>query len=860
LLVEGRRGNPSFAGGMCFKPDCFASLAMTTVKYLDYCQLTLPLVKSIISKMELKTRLEKEFLPFVIKPGQYIGNEFGAIRRNSGTKVKLLLAIPRTYDISATDFEVQSLYNRLNNEPGVRSERVFLPARDAQILLKKKEIPLFSLENFKPVSEFDGWVILCQSPLEFPAILQMLELAGIPLQSDLRKGKSILLGTGKGFVNPATTGEFLDGFVLDWGGKTASRIAEVLQGQTTKKETLSQLARIDGIYIPGQPYKMASGANEADYSLPAKPVVPFIEMEQDKLFAGNGDSLFSNFLAATSSQAESVEVIAQGLMTAMQNSGFETVKLDFAQLRAEPKSFLLSLEKKLKDRRFAFEIENLPLQSFDSEIAELLASSNRNRVSFQALASSQRLRDWMGQGLSEETILAVLQQAIEKEFQSVAAKFILGLPTEIPQDLQELGRLLTNLNDSYARRHRSRRLLIDFEFSAPLPNTLWQWDTVLSVEQMGDMTSLIREKSRTKHLKLVWPDLEKKYWESLLWRGDNKMNKAILKASQIMSEKLDDENYTPDWRKIFSELGLNEADYSRPFKFEEELPWDSVITPEERESLRKFRASGPASLLPTGNSQTKARKVSCPANSEQMYGRRAKIIQSTTTLSPAQSKIRKKWIKAEKVRFTSHLDVVRTFEKAIRRADFPVMFSEGFHPHPKIAYGPPLPLGFVSDCEYVDMQLEAPFNNQLIERLNSALPEGFRIVEARPVFAQAVSLSAFINTSVYEIELAELSEQQAGKLQQLPKEKEILVDRKSKEGIKQVNIAGLIYEVKVEFREAKQVVRISVGLSQQGYARPQEVLQAVLKLSEEELAGLIFKRTDLLSKKGDQYLSPMKVL
>jgi radical SAM-linked protein len=809
--------------------------------------------------MEFKAKLVKEFLPFVIKPGQYIGNEFGAIRRNSGANVRLLLAIPRTYDTSATDFEVQSLYNRLNSESEVSCERVFLPGKDAQGLLRKKEIPLFSLENFGPVSQFDGWIILCRSPLDFPAILQMLNLGEIQIQSASRQNRPWILGTGRGFVNPAPMGEFLDGFVLEWGDKTASKMAAVLEGQTTKKETLSRLAEIDGVYIPGHTYKKVPPQSTELANLPSKPVVPFIEMEQDKLFAGDNSSQFPT-VEMKRSEVVTLESMIQSLTAAMQNSGFETVRLDFAQLRVEPQSFLLALEKKLKDRRFVFEIDNFPLQTFDSEMAELLAGTNRHRVSFGALAPSQRLRDWLGQDISEEMILATLQLAIEKGFQTVTAKFVLGFPTETPEDLQELGRILTNLNESFTRRHRCKHLQIEFVFFAPLPNTLWQWDGVLSLEQMKEKISLVREKSRAKHLKLVWPDLGKQHWENLLWRGDDKLSQAILKVSQKMSEWLEDEDYWPDWGKIFSESGLSEADYSRAFKFEEELPWDSVITPEEKESLRNARTSRPALLLQSGNSQTAVKKESSSTQTEQMYGRRAKIISSATTLSPSQSKIRMKWMKAEKVRFTSHLDVVRMFEKTIRRVDFPVGFSEGFHPHPKIAYGPPLPLGFISECEYVDMQLEAPFNYQIIEKLNSALPEGFRITEARPVFAQAVSLSAFINTSVYEIELENLSEKEAERLQQLPREKEILVNRKSKEGTKQVNIAGLIYDVKVASGEAKQIVRISVGLSQQGYARPQEVLQAVLRLSQEDLAGLIFKRTDLLSKKGDQYLSPMKVL
>jgi radical SAM-linked protein len=346
----------------------------------------------------------------------------------------------------------------------------------------------------------------------------------------------------------------------------------------------------------------------------------------------------------------------------------------------------------------------------------------------------------------------------------------------------------------------------------------------------------------------------------MLQRGGREIGKAILKSGEQLNEFPKDQSTQADWERAFRQTGLNPEDYTEAIEFDQPLPWDFLYSGEKKRRLQEARTDmSAAASHPVKTFRPQPDAGVSETGKQQLYGRRLKAKASASSLGPAQSKVRMKWIKTEKVRFTSHLDAVRMFEKALRRADFSVGYSEGFHPHPKIAYGPPLPLGFVSECEYLDLQLETAFNYRLADRLNSTLPDGFRIIEARPVFAHSISLSSFVNTSVYEVQLERLSDSQLETLRRLPLQKEIMVSRKTVNELKTVNLAGLVHQIQVENSAENSLVRIWVGLGQQGYARPQEVLQYALQVSDEQLGGLVFKRTQLFFKKGDQYLAPLQV-
>jgi radical SAM-linked protein len=200
--------------------------------------------------------------------------------------------------------------------------------------------------------------------------------------------------------------------------------------------------------------------------------------------------------------------------------------------------------------------------------------------------------------------------------------------------------------------------------------------------------------------------------------------------------------------------------------------------------------------------------------------------------------------------------VHRTFERAIRRCGIPIAYSEGFHPHPRIAFGPPLPLGFVSEAEYLDIQLSEPFSNEHLSKLNRSLPQGFRILEAKTIFTKAESLSSAINAALYKVELTFSGKEIQGKIEYILSLRNLMVSRVSKEELKEVDIRFDI--LKLENEDSTLNLLLSVGSA--GYAKPQEVLIYGFGMKEKEVLSLLFKREGLLIKKQDQLLSPMEII
>ncbi len=242
------------------------------------------------------------------------------------------------------------------------------------------------------------------------------------------------------------------------------------------------------------------------------------------------------------------------------------------------------------------------------------------------------------------------------------------------------------------------------------------------------------------------------------------------------------------------------------------------------------------------------------------YGRKRKRKLSTPALTVARGRVRFKWSKSEEVRFTSHLDVGRTLERAIRRSGIPIAYSEGFHPHQKVSFGPPLPLGFISDSEYLDMQFTQPYSDAVLHRLNQALPPGFRFLEAKPILGKSESLSSVINLALYEVELNYPREEVDGKIQSILRQRSLLVRRNHKQGSKEMDIARHIRKLKCQVRGSESWLRMLLGLGPEGYARPQEVLVYGFGLAEKEVLNLLFKRSGLFVKTDSEILTPMDVV
>jgi radical SAM-linked protein len=200
--------------------------------------------------------------------------------------------------------------------------------------------------------------------------------------------------------------------------------------------------------------------------------------------------------------------------------------------------------------------------------------------------------------------------------------------------------------------------------------------------------------------------------------------------------------------------------------------------------------------------------------------------------------------------------VLRTFERAIRRCGIPIAYSEGFHPHPRVAFGPPLPLGFVSESEYLDLQLTEPFSNEHLSKLNKSLAQGFRILEGKTIFTKAESLSSAINAALYKAEVPFSENEIQEKIEYILSLRNLMVSRVSKEELKEVDIRFDI--LKLENEDSTLNMLLSLGSA--GYAKPQEVLIYGFGMKEKEVLSLLFRREGLFVKRQEQYLSPMEII
>ncbi|MFQ6094006.1 MAG: TIGR03936 family radical SAM-associated protein, partial [bacterium] len=244
---------------------------------------------------------------------------------------------------------------------------------------------------------------------------------------------------------------------------------------------------------------------------------------------------------------------------------------------------------------------------------------------------------------------------------------------------------------------------------------------------------------------------------------------------------------------------------------------------------------------------------------ERGYGR-SRRRRAKTPLQVAKARVRMRYAKGNEVRYLSHLDVVRVFERALRRAEVPISYSQGFHPHPKIAFGPPLALGMTSRAEYVDMQFEQPYSQDTIAALDRALPRGFAILDAKPTFGKTPSLSSIITQAEYRVffdrkfSLEQIEEAVAKLLERSA----VWVRREIKKVVKEVDIRPHILDARVEDDPEGVSLRLRLGTTETGHVKSSEVVSQMLSLPQDEVAVFLTERTEQFVERGGHLMTPME--
>jgi len=756
----------------------------------------------------MRRLLEQKFFPFVIKPGRYAGGEPGQVVKDPAGRVNYLHAYPD----------------------------------------KRESIPLFSLESSRPARDFDALGFTLVDEMVATNMLAMLDLAGLALRwSDRGDDDPIIMAGGPAVYNPEPLAPFVDLFFI---GDAEEGLAEKLQAIVERVESVyvprfyDDQARPNAPFAPETIKARTAGELRPEY-YPAQPILPLVETVHDHLGVEiRGCPQGCKFCFAgpiyRPVRSRSVNDICRQVEEQLDATGYNAVSLLALSATDHPELEYLvgTLSRRLESQRVSISLPSLRPGSVTPELLKTAGAVRKFGLTIAPEAGTERLRLFIRKDFPDQAIYDTARVAFSSGWNTIKLYFMVGLPSETEDDLLGIAhvcRRVLQIGREYTRKAGVNVTLSPF---VPKPHTPFQWDEALPEKQIFDRINFVKRRVRSGPIHIRHNSSQMAMVAALIGRGGRAMANVIQTAFQ-KGCRFDSwgELFAFDkWMQAFADCNVDPVESMKSIPFSRPLPWAHISKGPSAEHLMEQRQKTSRELQPYVSHIEKPTREQDGPDSQPAFGRGKKRAAIRSRVAPTKNRVRLRWSKSARYRYMSHLENLHLMERALRRARLPVMYSQGYNPTMKISLGPPLPLGFTSEAEYIDVTLESNLMTCMVDDLRRQLPEGIRILDARAALGKKVSLNAALNRAEYTlpVDVWQNREQLEASITELPAAARLECERGRADKMKTVDIRPALYGL--HFENDKLV--LVLGLGEGGYAKPTEVvgfLQAGLTVPVEAL-------------------------
>jgi radical SAM family uncharacterized protein/radical SAM-linked protein len=849
----------------------------------------------------MRTDLEK-VLPRVSKPFRYIGGEWGeTVKDHQQVDLTFALAFPDLYEIGMSHLGFRILYALLNNRKDCAAERVFCPWPDMAAELRQQRIPLTTLETGTPLNDLDVVGFSLQYEMTFTNILEMLDLAGIPLRTEERGGRGpLIVAGGPAAFNPEPLADFIDLIFVGDGEELLpefiERLKELKRAGASRADVILDCSGIEGIYAPSRykverddrsgllipvpeegapfPVKRRVALDLDRHPFPDRIIVPHGEIVHDRVSIEimRGCPVGCRFCQAgytyRPTRQRDPNQVRESAISSIRATGYDQFSLSSLNSGeyGAIQPVMIDLMERFERERVSLSLSSLHASTITPELTEHLRKVRKSGFTIAPEAGTQRLRNVINKNLNDEQILTACRLAFEAGWHQIKLYFMIGLPTETDADIDgivDLAHEILEIGRQSAGGRRRPEITLSASSFVPKPATPFQWAAMDREQELrrkqeriaGGLRRGIRFKHHRRDTSLL---------EGIFTRGDRALCGVIEQAWRMGArfDGWDEQHNAAAWEEAFRSQGVDTSLYAhRRLDPECRLPWDVIDPLINRRWLagEYERALKGERSLPCGPEDCHG---CAPFAGDCVDGAVARSAERGLTPAPPRAgalqerdkqRYRTRFTKLGPLRFLGHLDLTRLVLRAFRRAGIALVYSQGFNPKPKVSFGPALPVGLSSRAEYADFESYDRLEpEEALERINRVLPAGVRFEALGAIRQNLPALCDAARGARYLVQAAGYTDLEAS-LADFESRSEKQVSRQKKNG------KLLYFDLSTELLDLERLddesFRMSLALRSGGASvRPGEVLQAIFG---ERSSDLLTTREELLVDWNGRMVNPM---